>query len=321
MANFYTIIPRLGNKTASWKHIHDVLKEKAKKYYCEPFIGSGFVFLKMKKLFPQMYSMVGDMDNELGNYWWQSLTNTDEICKFLGSAPSSEGLFNYLKKLIPKNDMERAVRFWYLARLSGPSGDRGQSIFKCRKDGYSHDSIKHASVQTGIGGLVKNNKQGSNGLSKVAAVNVGGIIKQNKIHNRKDGGNHLSSVPTGYFDDFQSIMQLLKHRTSFLVEDYERLIQRADDLWGIDKYLLYCDPPYVGTEGYYGCEFDHERLFKILDGRDFVLNYNDCMEIRRKYKDYKMKSYEIRGRKELLIWKECANEYPIHKEVKQRKLW
>ena len=235
----FTVIPRLGNKTASWKHMKKIMMHKHRKHYCEPFLGSGFVFYKMKQIFPGMYCLIGDIDNELGNFWWQSLTNTGVISTFLETIPSSEGLYNMLKSTKPPTDVQRAVRFYYLAKMSG----QGDTILK---------------------------------------------------HNRND------FIPFAYMEGFYEIMNLLKHRTVFLQEDYEHIIDRADKTW--DDYLLYLDPPYIGTEDVYDQQFDHERLYQTIKNRDFVLSYNDCEWVRRKYSGYIISEYNVRRRKELLIF-------------------
>ncbi len=55
--------------------------------------------------------------------------------------------------------------------------------------------------------------------------------------------------------------------------------------------LIYCDPPYHGTERYYDTTFteaDHIRLNEILSGVKgrFILSYNDDNFIRNLYADY-----------------------------------
>jgi DNA adenine methylase len=62
---------------------------------------------------------------------------------------------------------------------------------------------------------------------------------------------------------------------------------------------FYVDPPYVGTERYYGGDFapdDHERLRDVLarlKGR-WLASYNDCPTVRALYGDYNIE--EVRPR-------------------------
>lgn len=45
-------------------------------------------------------------------------------------------------------------------------------------------------------------------------------------------------------------------------DDYAAVIGRYDS----PESFFYCDPPYPGTESYYASEFDHARLYEVLDG-------------------------------------------------------
>ncbi|NLK87713.1 MAG: DNA adenine methylase [Clostridiaceae bacterium] len=73
-------------------------------------------------------------------------------------------------------------------------------------------------------------------------------------------------------------------------KDFEDLIKVYDK----PDALIYCDPPYYGTEKYYQVMFsesDHQRLYKTLcniKGK-FILSYNDCDYIRKLYKHFNIK--------------------------------
>ena len=70
-------------------------------------------------------------------------------------------------------------------------------------------------------------------------------------------------------------------------KDFEALIKTYDR----ENTLFYCDPPYVGTEGYYQTGFG-EKQYRALSERlsaikgKFLLSYNDCELVRELYKDY-----------------------------------
>jgi len=411
LSNFFTVIPRLGNKTTGWKHMQEIFLKKIweHKYYCEPFLGSGFVLMKVKQERPDLYCMVGDLDNDLGNFWWQSLNNTELMASFLETAPSSEALFHWFKNNPVEGDLQRAVQYWYLCKLSGPSssvnnGGRimkrntdptrptqpthmGGRIYKQNKRTSDSGVPEHATsmfnahmggavkaqldasklphgmatahvgggfvktnyrpdkraiptftahmgrivkdterksrsglLPTHMGGLVKSNINGVEGLTRSTALpsaHVGGIRKANnkndittninmggfRTHNTDSNKTKIyspTSIP--HINSFTDLMNLLKHRCSFLQEDYARILERADALWGRDQYTLYLDPPYVGTEGYYGGDFDHGRFFNAIKDRDFMLNYNDCPAIREAYAGCTIISYKVRKRKELFIY-------------------
>jgi DNA adenine methylase len=95
--------------------------------------------------------------------------------------------------------------------------------------------------------------------------------------------------------------------------DFEVFLRRYDR----PETLFYLDPPYYGTEGYYGPGLfgrdDFERLARALGqlrGR-FLLSLNDCPEVRALFQGFKSipltTTYTVRGRgapapaRELLI--------------------
>lgn len=67
--------------------------------------------------------------------------------------------------------------------------------------------------------------------------------------------------------------------------DFEDFIRRYDR----PHALFYLDPPYWGTEGYYGkelfCRADFERMAACLSGLHgaFILSLNDCPEVRQTF--------------------------------------
>lgn len=71
--------------------------------------------------------------------------------------------------------------------------------------------------------------------------------------------------------------------------DFEESINKHKDIF------KYCDPPYLIESNLYGNKgdkhknFDHERLFRVLNNNDnWILSYNDCDWVRKTYKDYKI---------------------------------
>lgn len=76
---------------------------------------------------------------------------------------------------------------------------------------------------------------------------------------------------------------------------YEDCLGRYDGA----ETVFYVDPPYVGTERYYGGDFapaDHERLRDILAGLQgrWLASYNDCPPVRALYRGYNVE--EVRPR-------------------------
>jgi DNA adenine methylase len=76
---------------------------------------------------------------------------------------------------------------------------------------------------------------------------------------------------------------------------YEDCLRRYDGA----ETVFYVDPPYVGTERYYGGDFapaDHARLRDVLarlKGR-WLASYNDCPTVRALYRGYNAE--EVRSR-------------------------
>ncbi|GHU77370.1 hypothetical protein FACS1894188_11500 [Clostridia bacterium] len=72
-----------------------------------------------------------------------------------------------------------------------------------------------------------------------------------------------------------------------------------------ESVLIYCDPPYVGTEDYYikyykadsdtlFTESEHLRLANALknSSKNWILGYNDCEFVRETYRDFNIKAVE-----------------------------
>jgi DNA adenine methylase len=76
---------------------------------------------------------------------------------------------------------------------------------------------------------------------------------------------------------------------------YEDCLRRYDSA----NTAFYLDPPYVGTERYYGGDFgpaDHERLRDVLAGLQgrWLASYNDCAEVRALYDGYNVEEVGAR---------------------------
>jgi DNA adenine methylase len=75
--------------------------------------------------------------------------------------------------------------------------------------------------------------------------------------------------------------------------------------WDRTGALFFCDPPYFGTEGYYGkglfSASDHSEMAAMLGklGGRFILTINDLPETREIYSAFHIESvdlsYQVRG--------------------------
>jgi len=82
--------------------------------------------------------------------------------------------------------------------------------------------------------------------------------------------------PARTFDNARARLESVAERFRQVVvedSDYRDTFRRYDDP-DVDV-LFYCDPPYVGTEHYYGREFDHEEFIEALRGleSDWMVSY------------------------------------------------
>ena len=72
--------------------------------------------------------------------------------------------------------------------------------------------------------------------------------------------------------------------------DFEESLSQHPDIFA------YLDPPYVGTESLYACDFDHKKLFRILRRREnWILFYPDCLWVRKRYAPYEMREVSTKS--------------------------
>lgn len=91
------------------------------------------------------------------------------------------------------------------------------------------------------------------------------------------------------------IEEIQKRLSNVVIENrsFEEILKKYDS----ETTLFYLDPPYYTAENYYNVDFndDHHRLLlenlKDIKGK-FLLSYNDHKEIRKQYKDFKIKEVE-----------------------------
>jgi DNA adenine methylase len=108
--------------------------------YIEPFFGSGQVFFYKK---PHKIEIINDIDDDLINFYRVWINNEKELVDRLEQLPYSRSLYKeYVKDWEQgykgKDDIERAIKYFYILRLSF-SGCFGQS--------FSLAYLKNKSVQ------------------------------------------------------------------------------------------------------------------------------------------------------------------------------
>ena len=92
--------------------------------------------------------------------------------------------------------------------------------------------------------------------------------------------------PARTFDNARNRLTKLADRFSQVIvenEDYTTILKNYDDSRA--DVLFYCDPPYIGSEGYYGVEFDHHAFVNSLHevDNDWIVSYDQVPEGLEKY--------------------------------------
>lgn len=108
------LITYIGGKHYMLKEIIKSL-DYSKKSYIELFGGSAKVLLNKP---PHKAETYNDLDSEIFNLWWVCKYKFDEFKKELEGLIDCEDLFYYYKNLKPSNEVEKAVRTFYLYNCS-----------------------------------------------------------------------------------------------------------------------------------------------------------------------------------------------------------
>ena len=85
--------------------------------YCEPFVGAGWIMFSKK---PAKVEIINDFDSELVTFWRVIQNHLEEFLRFYKYAIISRKIFDLekLKNPATLTDIQRAVRYYYLQRLS-----------------------------------------------------------------------------------------------------------------------------------------------------------------------------------------------------------
>ncbi|MFO7535807.1 MAG: DNA adenine methylase [Kiritimatiellia bacterium] len=85
--------------------------------YCEPFCGAAWVFFMKER---SKLEVINDADRELVTFWRVIQHHLEEFLRYFKHAIISRAIFDLEKKRDPSTltDIQRAVRYYYLQRLS-----------------------------------------------------------------------------------------------------------------------------------------------------------------------------------------------------------
>jgi len=116
-----------GGKGRSAKHILERMPEHT--CYVEPFGGAAHVLSQKKPVYAEV---LNDIDGDLINFLMVARDNAQELFNRCSTLPYSRELFLHYRSLpVPKDSIERAVRFFYLNRSGIAKGNCG-SLFNQR---------------------------------------------------------------------------------------------------------------------------------------------------------------------------------------------
>lgn len=96
--------PGAKNRIAPWiiKHI------PPHKVYCEPFLGSGAVFMNKE---PAYNEILNDLDDDIYNFFRVVREHHEEFCRLIGATPYSRTEYSAAYVDEPVSDLERARKF------------------------------------------------------------------------------------------------------------------------------------------------------------------------------------------------------------------
>jgi DNA adenine methylase len=131
----------------------------------------------------------------------------------------------------------------------------------------------------------------------VAAAAIYYYLVKNAFSGQVSCGFSASKTYPGKYSMLADFKLWARRLNKVTIENlgYEDCLRRYDAA----DTAFYLDPPYVGTERYYGGDFttaDHERLYGILKGLKgrWLVSYNDCGAVRALYDPYNVE--EVRPR-------------------------
>ncbi|MDB9317247.1 DNA adenine methylase [Nodularia spumigena] len=122
-----------GGKFYARKLILKCIPEHDK--YCEPFAGGSSIFFAKNNV---KFNILNDKDEELVNCYIQIRDNVNKLILLLEGIPAKKELHSYYKnEFNPSNDLERAMRWFYLNRTSYSGIMKHQNCYWGYGDKYS----------------------------------------------------------------------------------------------------------------------------------------------------------------------------------------
>ncbi len=200
--------------------------------YCELFAGGASIFFSKPSV---NENILNDKDEELVNCFLHIRDHVEELIEKLKGIPATKELHKYYKnEFVPKNDLDRAFRWFYLNRTS-----------------YS-GIMKHVNCYWGYG--EKYSMVPENWLSHLRTVSE---KLQNVTILSKDFEEVLETLPSGYFlfidPPYFNADQDKFYTCSFKLEDHIRLAKALKKHQKKFKFLITYDNSEEVRELYTWC--------------------------------------------------------------------
>ena len=190
-------------------------------FYIEPFFGGGSIFFYKNKV----ESWINDFDSELINFYNQLQNNINELINFIdGEKATKERHSFYKNEFKPKNDLERAAKYYYLNRTSYSGIMKFENCYWGYGDKYSMRPENWGRQ------LLKNH-------SKLQGVKISNIDFEDIINSIPINKDVFIFLDPPYFNADQNKF----YTKSFTTEDHIRLSKLLKSLPNSVKFLLTYD--------------------------------------------------------------------------------
>ncbi len=134
-------------------------------------------------------------------------------------------------------------------------------------------------------------REGAKGLDPITSAAAYYYLVKNAFSGQLGCGFSSSKKYPGKYSMLADFKLWARRLNKVTVEnlDYADCLRRYDSA----ETVFYLDPPYAGTERYYGGDFttaDHERLRDALRGLKarWLVSYNDCEKVRALYEGFNL---------------------------------
>lgn len=249
------IIKWAGGKRQLLPFIEPMLPKSFNTYY-EPFFGGGALYCYLS---PQK-AVINDFNSQLINMYKQIKKSPESVCNALYDMQNN---YNSLEDMKSKDELYYSLREEFNEIISNKLNNPYSAAL-----------------------LIFLNKAGFNGLYR---VNSSGLYNVPPAHRKR--------VNAYEEDNIIELSKALK-KTKILCGDFEKACKDADK-----NDFVFFDSPYYDTFDTYQAggfsKEDHIRLYNLFKsltdkGVYCMLTNNDCDYIKELYKDYNVKSIEVK---------------------------